>query len=142
MAVAVLALIGLFLSGYLLLYHLGYYGGLVCGEGGSCEYVQASSFASFLGWPVAGWGVGWYAAVLVLSLLAVQPGLGERPWMGTLLSFLAVGGIAFTIYLTSVELFVLRAICRWCVGSAVIATAIFVLVAWEWGKGGGVGAEA
>ena len=33
----------------------------------------------------------------------------------------------FAVYLTWLELFVIDAICRWCVGSAVIITAIFVL---------------
>lgn len=135
MAVAVLALIGLFISLYLLLYHMGWYGGLACGSGAhSCEYVQSSRYASFLGWPVPGWGVAWYGSVFGIALLGVQPTFGEHPWTGKLLSLLAVGGLAFTVYLTSVELFVLRAVCRWCVGSAVIATAIFLLVAWGWGK--------
>jgi uncharacterized membrane protein len=139
MAVAVLGLAGLFLALYLLLYHLGYYGALVCGEGGSCEYVQASRFARFLGQPVAGWGVAWYALVLTTALLGIQPALAERRWLGTILSLLAVGGFAFTLYLTSTELFILHAICRWCVGSAIIATLIFVLVAWDWGRRSGSG---
>jgi len=133
MAIAVLALVGTFIAAYLLLYHLGWYGGLVCGGGGSCEYVQSSRFSVFLGWPVAGWGVGWYLVVLAAALAGVQPSIGARPWVGTLLSILAAGGLAFAIYLTSIELFVLRAVCRWCVASAVVTTAIFVLVAWDWG---------
>jgi uncharacterized membrane protein len=32
--------------------------------------------------------------------------------------------VAFTAYLTYLELFVIHAICRWCVGSAVIILAI------------------
>ena len=43
------------------------------------------------------------------------------------LAALATVGFAFTLYLTAIELFVLHAICRWCVGSAVIMTAIWVL---------------
>jgi len=134
MGVAVLALVGLFLSLYLLLYHLGFYGGLVCGTTHSCEYVQASRFSRFLGQPVAGWGVAWYALVLTAALLGMQPALSGRGWLATALSLLAVGGFAFSIYLTSTEVFVLHAVCRWCVGSAVIATTIFVLVAWGWGE--------
>ena len=33
----------------------------------------------------------------------------------------------FAIYLTWLELFVIDAICRWCVGSAVIIALIFIL---------------
>ena len=40
---------------------------------------------------------------------------------------LSGGALLFSAYLTYLELFVIHAICRWCVGSAVIITAIFVL---------------
>jgi uncharacterized membrane protein len=35
--------------------------------------------------------------------------------------------VAFTAYLTYLELFVIHAICRWCVGSALIILSIFIL---------------
>ena len=44
-----------------------------------------------------------------------------------LLATLASVGFAFTLYLTAIELFVLHEICRWCVLSAVIMTAIWAL---------------
>jgi uncharacterized membrane protein len=42
-----------------------------------------------------------------------------------LLGFSAIG-LGFTLYLTYLELFVIHAICRWCVGSAVIISGIFL----------------
>ncbi len=131
MAIAVLALVGGFVSLYLLLYKLGVYGQLACGAGGSCDVVQASRWAEFLGVPVAGWGVGWYAAVLGVSLAGLQPRFRDGPWPGRALAALAAGGVAFTLYLTWVELFVLEAICRWCVASAALVVGIAGLVAWE-----------
>lgn len=135
-AVALLALAGLFVSLYLLLYALGYYGALACGAGGGCDIVQASVYASFLGFPVAGWGVAWYVAVFVVAILGVQPRFEEAGWPRAALLLLAAGGLAFTIYLKIVELFVIRAICRWCVASAVIAAVIFLLVVWPARDGG------
>ena len=38
-------------------------------------------------------------------------------------------GLCFSLWLTYLELFVIRAICMWCVGSAVVATALFVVCA-------------
>lgn len=131
MAVAVLALAGGFVSLYLLLYKMGVYGQLACGAGGSCSVVQASRYAEFLGIPVAGWGVGWYAAVLGVALAGLQPRFREASWPRRALVVLAAGGVAFTAYLTWVELFVLEAICRWCVGSAGLVVAIAALAAWE-----------
>lgn len=131
MAVAVLALAGGFVSLYLLLYKLGVYGQLACGAGGSCDVVQASRWAEFLGVPVAGWGVGWYVAVLGVALAGLQPRFRDEPWARRALAVLAVAGVAFTVYLTWVELFVLEAICRWCVASAALVVGIAGLVAWE-----------
>lgn len=127
--IAVLALAGAFLSLYLLLYKMGFYGRLACGAGGSCEVVQASAYAEFLGVPVAGWGVGWYVAVLGAALAGLEPRVRSSGWPRRALSVLAAGGVAFTLYLTWVELFVLRAVCRWCVGSAVLVAVIAALVA-------------
>lgn len=137
-AIAVAALVGLFISGYLLLYKLGLYGELMCGAGGSCGVVQASRWATFLGIPVAGWGTAWYAAVFVLALVGVQPRLQAEAWPGRGLLALAVAGVLFSAYLTYVELFVLRAICRWCVASAVLTLGILGLaLPWPGGRVGG-----
>ncbi len=134
-AIAVLALVGVFISTYLLLYKLGVYGSLVCGAGGGCDYVQASMYGRFLGIPVAGWGVGWYVAVFVLALLAGSSGLRAAAWPGRALLVLASGGLAFSVYLTYLELFVIHAICRWCVASAIVTTLIFVLSVPWFGSG-------
>lgn len=125
--IAVLALAGLFISGYLLLYKLGVYGELMCGAGGGCDIVQASRWASFLGLPVAGWGTAWYAAAFGLAIVGVRGAPGERPWPAWGLLGLAVAGTLFSAYLTYIELFVLRAICRWCVASAVLTVLILLL---------------
>ncbi|WP_419950751.1 vitamin K epoxide reductase family protein [Candidatus Palauibacter sp.] len=125
--IALLALAGFFLSTYLFLYALGYYGELACGAGGGCDLVQGSRWARFLGFPVAGWGVGWYVAVFAAAMLGTRDGLGAAAWIPRMLAILTLGGLAFSIYLTALELWVIHAICRWCVGSAVITVAIFLL---------------
>jgi uncharacterized membrane protein len=124
MATAIAALAGLFISLYLLLYSLGFYGALVCGTGG-CETVQNSTYARFLGLPVAGWGVAWYVAVLSVALAGVQGRFADERWPDLGLLVLGACGLAFTLYLTGVELFILRAICRWCVASAALTVLIF-----------------
>lgn len=123
MAAALLSLAGLFVSLYLYLYKLGYIGTLSCGTGG-CEKVQFSSYSKFLGIEVPLLGLVGYAALLGLSILALQQP-GRARWPG-LLRVLSAGGVAFSVYLTYVELFVIHAICRWCVGSAVIILLLFI----------------
>lgn len=125
--VSLLALVGLFVSVYLLLYHMGFYGVLACGAG-SCEAVQASKYAKFLGISVPAWGVAFYGAVFMLALVQ-QAGREETSLPGRLLALAALGGLGFSIYLTAIELFVLHAVCMWCVVSAILAVGIFLLVA-------------
>ncbi len=130
-AVVVLALAGVFVSLYLLLYKLGYYGDLLCGGAGSCQVVQTSEYAELAGIPVAGWGLAWYAAVFAGGLARLQPSLADARWLRLGLEAAAAAGVLFTGWLTWVELFVLRAICWWCVGSAVLVAAIAALTAWD-----------
>ena len=125
-ALVLLTLVGLLVATYLWLYKIGALGQLQCGTG-SCEFVQASRYAELFGLPVALYGVGGYAVLLVLGLAGLQPRfVGDRR-VTRLLAALATVGFAFTLYLTAIELFVLHAICRWCMASAVIMTAIWVL---------------
>jgi uncharacterized membrane protein len=130
MLTALLALVGVFLSLYLTLYKFGVIGTLACGTGG-CETVQLSRWSTFLGLPVAAWGVGYYVTVFALALASVQDRWSESRRIWLALVVLTAWGVLFTAWLTYLELFVIHAICRWCVGSAVLAVTIFALSAWE-----------
>jgi len=126
MVVATLALAGVLLSTYLTLYHYGLVGTLVCGASESCEKVQLSRYAMFLGVPVAVLGLGGYAVLLVVALAGLEGRFAPGPRVTRLLAVISGGGAVFTIYLTYLELFKIHAVCRWCVGSAVVITAILV----------------
>jgi uncharacterized membrane protein len=123
MSAALLSLAGLFISTYLYLYKLGRIGSLACGTGG-CETVQLSPWSRIAGVEVALIGVLGYAGLLVLSLAALQPGLAVRRWPAALLAGLSGIGVLFTAYLTYLELFVIHAICWWCVASGFIILAM------------------
>lgn len=125
-AIVLLALVGLLVATYLWLYKIGVLGVLQCGTG-SCEYVQTSPYAEIFGVPVALVGVVGYVVLFLIGLAGVQPRFATDRRVTVLLAVLATIGFAFTLYLTAIELFVLHAICRWCVGSAVIMTAIWGL---------------
>lgn len=124
-AIALLALVGGIVAAYLWLHNIGLIGELKCGSGG-CEVVQTSSYARLAGIPVAFFGVVGYLAIFVISLVGLQPAWLGRPQPTRWLAALAGGGFLFTLYLTYLELFVIHAICRWCVASAVIITVILI----------------
>jgi uncharacterized membrane protein len=126
MIVAVLALAGIFVALYLLLYKLGIIGELSCSVG-SCETVNSSRWATFLGIPVAGWGVAWYVGMFVLALVSTGERFAESHVVSLVLLLVALSGLIFSLYLTYLELFRIHAICQWCVVSAIIVTIIFFI---------------
>src|SRR4051812_22560782 len=118
-AMGLLCLVGLGIAGYLTYVH---YRGLhpVCVAGGGCETVQSSHYAKLGGIPVPVLGLVGYAAIL--ATLAVPGDLGRLLGTGA-----ALIGFGFSAYLTYLELFVIDAICTWCVGSAVVMTLLAAL---------------
>jgi uncharacterized membrane protein len=125
--IAALALAGIFVALYLTLTRLGIIGGgaLVCAVG-SCDIVNASRWATFLGLPVALWGLGYYVVTFGTAVISLQERFAHSLQLSRALLFLGATGFLFSAWLTYLELFVIRAICQWCVVSAVLATGIFV----------------
>ncbi len=117
MIVSVLALIGALISLYLVLHHYGL-ASLACPISG-CDKVQASVYSSLLGIPVAAFGLVGFATILSLGIL----GLSSDHVFGLRIQDAIIGiaglGIAAYLALTYLELFVIHAICFWCVCSSV-----------------------
>lgn len=127
MAIALIALVGALIATYLTLYKLGIIGTLVCTNLGSCETVQTSRWATFLGFPVAAWGVAYYLVLLVLAIAGTFPAWSESRGLSAVLLLLTAWGFLFSAYLTGLELFVIHAICIYCVTSAVLVTVLMVI---------------
>jgi uncharacterized membrane protein len=129
MAIALLALLGFFDAVYLTLERFGPQIALVCPVGGGCEAVQASRWSTLPpgdGIPVASLGVVGYGALLLLALVGIgRNRLGPLPIAPTLLGVASGGGL-LSLYFTALQLFVIGAVCSWCIGSALIEAAIWV----------------
>jgi len=126
-AIPILDLVGLVIATYLAYVEITHVEAL-CGPIGECNIVQTSSYALMLGIPVAVLGVLYYLAIGALWV-------GQRHLVGRWANLSALGllggtlfGAIFSIYLTCLELFVVRAICSWCLGSAVTTTILMLLV--------------
>lgn len=92
------------------------------GDSAGCETVQSSPYSRILNVPVAALGLGGYAVLLLSAAL--------RSAAGTVLGlFVALVGTLFSAYLTYLELFVIEAICQWCVASAVLMVAALAFAA-------------
>lgn len=133
MGIAVLALVGVLISVYMSAYHFGLLGTIACGTGG-CETVQNSPWAKFVGVPVPLIGLFGYGAMVVLSMLGLQERFEDDRRIAILLLAGACIGLAFSAYLTWLEARVIHAWCRWCIGSAILATLIFLFTVPEAGR--------
>lgn len=132
MVVAVLSLVGIFVSVYLALYNYGFLGVIQCTVGG-CETVQSSAYAWFpprtvsqVGVPVSVMGIAAYGVLFALAIRGIQPGRAGERWIAWAIFGVAAVGVAFSAYLTYLEAFVIHAWCQWCVASAVLVTVIFL----------------
>jgi uncharacterized membrane protein len=126
MWMALVSLLGLFLGAYLTLYKFGFIGSLACGVS-SCEQVQTSRWSVFLGLPVATWGLGFYAVVLLLSVFGMQERYAESRALSLAALILTGWGALFTAWLNYLEAFVIHAWCEWCLFSAGMVLVLFVL---------------
>jgi len=130
-----LSLVGIGLSGYLVYLHLGLMrgellGGPACGSSGvlNCHLVTGSSWGSFLGLPLALWGVLGYVVVLALSLLARQSSEWTAPAMTALFS-LAVLLVTIDMALFGLMVFVIHAFCLFCLATYAVNLVILFLTA-------------
>jgi uncharacterized membrane protein len=108
---AVLDVVGLVVAGYLSVVELG--GGVPsCGPLHGCEEVALSEYARIGGVPVAVFGV-----VLSVALLALAVAWWKTDIYGLLLAHygLSLVGVMFDGYFLYLQVFVIGAVCVWCV---------------------------
>ena len=116
----ILALAGIGVATYIAVVEAG--GGTPqCLAGGTgCETVADSQYSDLAGINVAVFGIVGYVLLLAAALapgdLARMAGFG-----------IALVGFGFSVYLTYLELFVIDAICQWCVASAVLMTLLLIV---------------
>lgn len=125
-AIAIFAMLGMGLSTYSLLHHGSFVSGELCTFNATfnCDIVNRGPYSEIGGVPVALMGLLGYGFMLVAACLRMK-----RPADGSLLNFLFLasgGAMAFSLYLTGIEAFVLRAWCVVCLASQASVLAIFV----------------
>ena len=121
-AAGLVALAGLLVAGYLTWVHFDE-GALVCVAGGGCETVQESEYGEIVGIPVAVLGLCAYAILLGLIVW-------DTPTARLAAAMVAFVGLAFSLYLLALQLFVIDAVCAWCLANdVVIAPLLAVLTA-------------
>lgn len=97
-----------------------------CGGIGDCETVNNSAYSAIAGVPIAILGLAAYLAIIALFLLErARPAHSE---FARLAAFgMTLIGTIYSGWLTYVEVAILRAICPFCVASAVIISLLFLI---------------
>jgi uncharacterized membrane protein len=126
-AILVLSIIGLGASIYLTYVETTHTRAL-CGPVGDCNAVQSSPYAKLFGiFPIGLLGALGYIAILVTWLWRRFRSDQLARIAGPVMYGMALFGTLFSIYLTYLELFVIHAVCIWCLSSALIITALMLL---------------
>lgn len=121
----ILAAAGLLVAGYLTYTHVTN-SNFLCSDTGGCSTVRSSRYSTVGGVPVALLGLLGYATIL--GTVVYGKAGGARAIYANLTAFgLTSIGVLYSAYLTYLELFVIGAICPYCVASAVIMVALFAI---------------
>lgn len=91
-----------------------------------CHRVINSPYARLFGVPNGALGALMFAALAVLAL-AIQ-GKFLLPGLWVIALIMTGAGLVLAAYLTYVQFFILRGLCSWCLLSATLTVAIFVLL--------------
>jgi uncharacterized membrane protein len=114
------ALAGVAVAGYLTWVHYDETA-LVCIAGGGCETVQHSAYATIAGVPVALLGLAAYS--VVAGLVA-----WDSPAARLAAATIALVGLAFGMYLVALQLFVIDAVCVWCLVNDVLVAPLLAFL--------------
>lgn len=120
------ALVGLVDAIYLTFVKLTNQQGLCVKGVGDCWSVNTSVYSEVMGIPVSVFGAGAYLLILILLLLEAKGSFWKEN--NPILIFgLALAGVLYSAYLTYLEIFVIKAICPFCVFSALVMVVLLAL---------------
>jgi uncharacterized membrane protein len=124
-SVAILAILGAIDSTYLLIYKLTGNNRMCLGNGG-CHNVNFSPYSEIYGIPIS--LIGLLAYLVMLAVVLLEPRMKLLQENGPLILFgMGLTGLAFSVYLTYLELYVIHAVCPFCVASAIIILLMFIV---------------
>jgi uncharacterized membrane protein len=120
-----LSLVGVALAGYLSWTAVTSAAVQGCAEGGGCDTVLSSRWATLLGVPTAVWGVLTYLALAGAAFIRRAESHWRIAWT------IAFFGALYSVYLTTISLTTLGATCPYCLTSLALMTSILVVVTFQ-----------
>lgn len=96
---------------------------LSCTLTGGCGTVTTSKYSMIGAIPVALLGSLYYLTMLISSLVYLDT---KHELARKIITFLPFTGLIASIYFVALQLFVIKAICQYCMGSAITSTVLFI----------------
>ncbi|MBI2063111.1 MAG: vitamin K epoxide reductase family protein [Candidatus Yanofskybacteria bacterium] len=122
----IFSLVGFLDAAYLTIQHYNN-GILPCYVFTGCDKVISSSYAVIAGVPISLLGAIYYLVILVIAILYLDT---RNKKVLRILVHLPIAGFLATLWLLFLQLFIIKAICFYCVISAITSTLLFVLALW------------
>ena len=97
-----------------------------CGGSGDCATVANSPYSEIAGIPIALFGMGAYILIIALLYLETREGFW-RNYSQLIIFGISLAGVIYSAYLTFLEIWVIKAICPYCVVSAIVMLLLFVI---------------
>lgn len=88
-----------------------------------CEQVTTSQYSLIYGIPVAILGSIFYLTILILSVIYLD---SKKIKFLTFITKITPFGLLASLYFVYLQIFVIKAICLWCMGSAITSTLLFI----------------
>ena len=124
-----LAVAGMILTAYLVITGWLEEAPLLCDDGSSCDIVQQSRWGTLLMLPTALWGFLAYATLFYIGFKVRNIVLHwKSAWTVSMI------GLGYSIYLITISMLVIEAVCAYCIASFVIMSVIFGVVSYQWPK--------
>jgi uncharacterized membrane protein len=97
-----------------------------CGGSGDCATVANSPYSEIAGIPIALLGMGAYLLIIALLYLETRGGFWKS-YSPLIIFGLSLAGVIYSAYLTFLEIWVIKAICPYCVVSAIVMLLLLVI---------------
>lgn len=129
----VLLALGMLITAYLVYQHYKSAGGSFCNVSDyvSCDVVNKSKYSEIVGFPVALLGFLAYAIFFFFSIGFLKNWKFPRRTLGVLV-FFSAASVLFSLYLTIIEFFVLKALCLLCITQQMLIFFIFFIFLYLW----------
>lgn len=89
-----------------------------------CQAVRESEYSKLFGIDIPVYGFAFYLSIAIFAMRLLTS-YKVQEWEKAIFILAITGAFAFSIYLTYLELFVIFAICQWCVISALLSLGIY-----------------